>query len=220
MADRPAMGIVRAGRVAVSAVGLAVVLALVLGVATTALVGTGVGAAFNLGHRQLDAQGGQQRGWHDPEPAGWPLYYPARAEGGSAAKGGLPGEGGQPQRRRARRRGLQRLRARERLRGRRGDRRQRRTGPGEHLYEQGRNAHHHGIGGGLRSGTYDKTHGRAGSSPKVDGAQRGRLVTFTDVVTFTDEMDGHRAFVADQVVVKGLPAGTHEIKLDHLWDPN
>ena len=49
MVNRMAMGIVRAGRVAVSAVGLAVVLALVLGVATTALAGTGVGATFNLG---------------------------------------------------------------------------------------------------------------------------------------------------------------------------
>jgi hypothetical protein len=69
-------------------------------------------------------------------------------------------------------------------------------------------------GFGFRSGTYDTTHGRIGSSLKVDGVERGRLVTFTN------EMDSHRAFVADQAVVKGLPAGTREIKLDHLWDPN
>lgn len=49
MVNKLAMGIVRAGRTAVSVVGLAVVLALVLGVATTALAGTGVGATFNLG---------------------------------------------------------------------------------------------------------------------------------------------------------------------------
>jgi hypothetical protein len=49
MGNKLAKGIVRAGRATVFVAGLAVVLALVLGVATTALAGTGVGATFNLG---------------------------------------------------------------------------------------------------------------------------------------------------------------------------
>ena len=79
MVNKLAKGIVRAGRAAVLVVGLAVVLALVLGVATTALAGKGGGGDLQPRqgeqrerpehpehpggqHRQLDAQGGQQRG--------------------------------------------------------------------------------------------------------------------------------------------------------------
>jgi hypothetical protein len=49
MANKLVGRVVRVGRATVFAAGLAVVVALVLGVATTALAGTGVGATFNLG---------------------------------------------------------------------------------------------------------------------------------------------------------------------------
>ncbi len=228
MVNKMVMGIVRAGRAAVSVVGLAVVLALVLGAATTALAGTGVGATFNLGKvnsvsalstlvgstassmlkvdnngagTALDLQVGPST--TPPEQkAVAPMTVDSQARvanlnadkiDGKDSSAFAPASG---------------FGAAEVI-----------DTSGAYVPEgtytsKGGTLVISASGSGFRSGTYNKTHGRIGMSLKVDGVERGRLVTFTN------EMNSHRAFVADQVVVKGLPAGTHEIKLEHLWDPN
>ncbi len=228
MVNRLAMWMVRAGRAAVSVVGLAVVLALVLGAATTALAGTGVGATFNLGKvnsvsalsslvgstagpmlkvdnngtgAALDLQVGPSTTPPEQKAAA-PMTVDSQARvanlnadkiDGKDSSAFAPASG---------------FGAAEVI-----------DTSGAYVPEgtytsKGGTLVISASGSGFRSATYNKTHGRIGSSLKVNGVERGRLVAFTN------EMNSHRAFVADQVVVRGLPAGTHEIELDHLWDPN
>ncbi|CAA9385572.1 MAG: Undecaprenyl-diphosphatase [uncultured Rubrobacteraceae bacterium] len=78
MVNKLAKGIARAGRAAVLVVGLAVVLALVLGVATTALAGRG------WGRPSTSAGGAQDGGGLQAEPARCVRVRP-RAGGGAGA---------------------------------------------------------------------------------------------------------------------------------------
>ena len=217
MANRLAMGIVRAGRVAVSAVGLAVGLTLVLGVATTALAGTRVGATFNLGKMNsvgaistlvgstassmlkvdnngagtaLDLQVGPSTTPPEQKAAA-PIKVDSQAKVANLNADELDGKDSS---------------AFAPASG---------FGAAEVIDVSGAQVPENtytskggtliitASGSGFRSSTYNSTSGRIGSSLKVDGVERGRLVTFTN------EMDSHRAFVADQVVVKGLCPWAH-----------
>jgi len=206
MVNRLAMGIVRAGRVAVSAVGLAVVLALVLGVATTALAGTGVGATLNLGKvnsvsalstlvggtassmlkvdnngagTALDLQVGPSTTPPEQKTAA-PMKVDSQAKvanlnadeiDGKDAGAFAPASG---------------FGAAKVI-----DVSGAQVPEGTYT-SKGGTLVLTASGSGFRSSTYNSTPGRIGMSLKVDGVERGRLAAFTN------EMDSHRAFVADQ----------------------
>ncbi len=66
-------------------------------------------------------------------------------------------------------------------------------------------------GSGFRNSGITRTHGFIGMSVKVNGGARG----FSGV--FTNERDSRKAFVSDYVVVKDLPAGEHAIQLEAFY---
>jgi hypothetical protein len=54
--------------------------------------------------------------------------------------------------------------------------------------------------------------GFIGMNVKVDGEFRGA------VNVYTNERGSHKAFVSDYIVVEGLPAGSHTIRLENIYD--
>ncbi len=65
-------------------------------------------------------------------------------------------------------------------------------------------------GSGFRSSANARLTGRIGMNIIVDGS-------FGRAEVFTDERDSHKAFVDDSFVVEGLPAGDHTIRLEAVY---
>jgi hypothetical protein len=63
-------------------------------------------------------------------------------------------------------------------------------------------------GSGYRASTSSYFAGHIGMDVKVDGT------TYAVPAVFTNEQDSHKAFVSDYVVVSGLPAGAHTVRLE------
>ena len=70
------------------------------------------------------------------------------------------------------------------------------------------------AGSGFRSTTNTRTVGDIGMRILVDGTVRG------EALLHANERQTHRPFVARQVVVKGLAAGTHTIRLEAIYASN
>jgi hypothetical protein len=67
------------------------------------------------------------------------------------------------------------------------------------------------AGSGFRSTDNTRTVGDIGMRILVDGTERGQALVHAN------ERQSHKAFVARQVVVKGLAAGSHTIRLEALY---
>lgn len=70
------------------------------------------------------------------------------------------------------------------------------------------------AGSGFRSTSNTRTVGDIGMRILVDGTVRG------EALLHANERQTHRPFVARQVVVKGLAAGTHTIRLEAIYGSN
>ena len=70
------------------------------------------------------------------------------------------------------------------------------------------------AGSGFRSTTNTRTVGDIGMRILVDGTVRG------EALLHANERQSHRPFVARQVVVKGLAAGSHTIRLEAIYASN
>jgi len=67
------------------------------------------------------------------------------------------------------------------------------------------------AGSGFRSDSNTRTVGDIGMRILVDGTERGQALLYAN------ERQSHKPFVARQVVVKGLAAGSHTIRLEALY---
>lgn len=70
------------------------------------------------------------------------------------------------------------------------------------------------AGSGFRSTSNTRTIGDIGMRILVDGTVRG------EALLYANERQSHKAFVARQVVVKGLAAGSHTIRLEAIYGSN
>jgi hypothetical protein len=70
------------------------------------------------------------------------------------------------------------------------------------------------AGSGFRSDSNTRTVGDIGMRILVDGTVRG------EALLHANEHDSHKPFVARQVVVKGLAAGSHTIRLEAIYGSN
>ena len=68
------------------------------------------------------------------------------------------------------------------------------------------------AGSGSRADSNTRTVGDIGMRILVDGIERGRALLHAN------ELQSHKPFVARQVVVKGLAAGSHTIRLEALYE--
>ena len=68
------------------------------------------------------------------------------------------------------------------------------------------------AGSGFRSDSNTRTVGDIGMRILVDGTERGQALLHAN------ERQSHKPFVARQVVVKGLAAGSHTIKLEAIYE--
>ena len=68
------------------------------------------------------------------------------------------------------------------------------------------------AGSGFRSTSNTRVVGDIGMRILVDGTERGQALLYAN------ERQSHKPFVARQVVVKGLAAGSHTIKLEALYE--
>jgi len=67
------------------------------------------------------------------------------------------------------------------------------------------------AGSGFRSDSNTRTVGDIGMRILVDGTERGQALVHAN------ERQSHKPFVARQIVVKGLAAGSHTISLEALY---
>lgn len=67
-------------------------------------------------------------------------------------------------------------------------------------------------GSAFRSSTHAAGPGRIGVEIKVDGVVRGKMVGYAN------ERDSHKALVDDFIVIKDLPPGPHEIRLWTMYE--
>jgi hypothetical protein len=70
------------------------------------------------------------------------------------------------------------------------------------------------AGSGFRSDSNTRTVGDIGMRILVDGTERGQALLHAN------ERQSHKPFVARQVVVKGLAAGSHTIRLEAIYGSN
>jgi hypothetical protein len=68
------------------------------------------------------------------------------------------------------------------------------------------------AGSGYRAESNTRTVGDIGMRILVDGTERGQALLHAN------ELQSHKPFVARQVVVKGLAAGSHTIRLEELYE--
>jgi hypothetical protein len=68
------------------------------------------------------------------------------------------------------------------------------------------------AGSGFRADSNTRTVGDIGMRILVDGIERRRALLHAN------ELQSHKPFVARQVVVKGLAAGSHTIRLEALYE--
>jgi hypothetical protein len=68
------------------------------------------------------------------------------------------------------------------------------------------------AGSGFRSDSNTRTVGDIGMRILVDGTERGQALLHAN------ELQSHKPFVARQVVIKGLAAGSHTIKLEAIYE--
>jgi hypothetical protein len=69
-------------------------------------------------------------------------------------------------------------------------------------------------GSGYRGTGSSQKEGRIGMLVIVDGTARGPAAT-----VYTNERNSHKAFIPSVIVVEGLPAGVHTIRLERLYNP-
>ena len=70
------------------------------------------------------------------------------------------------------------------------------------------------AGSGYRAASNTRVIGDIGMRILVDGTERGQALLYAN------ELQSHKPFVARQVIVKGLAAGSHTIRLEELYEPS